>query len=218
MSTIRNPHNLTTLSGSFLFIILALFSLCCENSSKEVKEAKDIADWEGNLDYFRLEGDAIVAGNLTKEIPNNEFLCTERTYQDFEITLKAKLIGQGKNAGIQFWSERIPDHHEVIGFQCDIGSMDSRPIWGSLYDESRRRSFLAHGEADSVRQVLHPNDWNDFTIRGEGNRIQIWLNGYQTVDYIELDTTIVNEGLICLQIHSGPPAEAWYKDVRIREL
>ena len=155
---------------------------------------------------------------MGKEIPNNEFLCTERTYQDFEITLKAKLIGQGKNAGIQFWSKRIPNHHEVIGFQCDIGSMDSRPIWGSLYDESRRRSFLAHGDADSVRQVLRPNDWNDFTIRGVDNRINIWLNGYQTVDYIELDTTIAKEGIICLQIHSGPPAEAWYKDVKISAL
>ena len=69
-----------------------------------------------------------------------------------------------------------------------------------------------------IKKVLKPDDWNEFVIRCEGNRVQISLNGHQTVDYTEPDETIEQRGLIGLQIHGGPPSEAWYKDVRIKEL
>ncbi len=44
------------------------------------------------------------------------------------------------------------------------------------------------------------------------------MNGYQTVDYTEQDDKIARRGIIGVQIHGGKPAEAWYKDVRIKEL
>ena len=37
--------------------------------------------------------------------------------------------------------------------------------------------------------------------------VQIWLNGFQTVDYTE-SSHIPQSGVICLQIHGGAPAEA----------
>lgn len=40
----------------------------------------------------------------------------------------------------------------------------------------------------------------------------------QTVDYTESDDAIEQKGLICVQIHSGPPSEAWYKDLRLTVL
>jgi hypothetical protein len=181
-------------------------------------DGKTLNGWQGNLDWFRVAEGAIVAGSQEKDIPQNEFLCTEKSYENFELKLKAKLVGKGDNAGIQFRSSRIPNHHEMIGFQCDIGVMQDRLIWGSLYDESRRRTFLAHGEKEAVDKAFKKDDWNEFTIRCQGNRIQIWLNDLQTVDYTEKDETIETSGLIGLQIHSGPAAEAMYKDVRIREL
>jgi len=46
----------------------------------------------------------------------------------------------------------------------------------------------------------------------------MWMNGYQTVDYTEEDESIEQLGLIGLQIHGGPPTEAWYKDIRIKVL
>jgi len=66
--------------------------------------------------------------------------------------------------------------------------------------------------------VLKPNDWNEYVIRCEGPRIQIWLNGLKTVDYTEPDEGIERTGVIALQIHGGPPSEAWYKDIELVEL
>ncbi len=181
-------------------------------------DGKTFAGWEGNLKTFRIEKGAIVGGSLKVRIPRNEFLCTKKTYGDFELRLKAKLTGKGNNAGIQFRSKRIPNHHEVIGYQCDMGAAFGRPIWGALYDESRRRKILAEGDKKQLKSALKPNDWNDFVIRCQGGVIQIWINGLRTVNYRETDDSIERSGVIGLQIHGGAPSEASYKDIRIKEL
>ncbi len=181
-------------------------------------DGKTLNGWEGNLKFFRIENGAVVAGNLKEKIPNNEFLCTEKTYKNFELRLKAKLVGEGANAGIQFRTKRIPNHHEVSGFQCDMGFMGKDNIWGSLYDESRRKKFLVVGPQDKVRPAVKLDDWNEFVIRAEGPHIQIWINGVQSVDYMEREAGIDESGIIALQIHGGPPSEASYKDVSIKEL
>jgi len=182
-------------------------------------DGKTLDGWEGNLKMFRVADGAIVAGTQEKRIPNNEFLCTKRRYGDFELRLQAKLEGKGKNAGIQFRSERIPNHHEVIGFQADIGAMkDNELIWGALYDESRRRKFLVVGDQAELKKAVKPDGWNDFVIRCEGTRIQIKVNGYLAVDYVEKDADIADSGIIGVQIHSGEPAEASYRKIRIKEL
>ena len=46
----------------------------------------------------------------------------------------------------------------------------------------------------------------------------MWINGVLMVDYTEPDTAIPQQGLIGLQIHGGPPSEAWYRNLRIEEL
>ena len=90
--------------------------------------------------------------------------------------------------------------------------------WGCLYDESRRKKVLAKADLEAVNKVLKRNDWNEYVIRCEGKRVQLSINGLQTVDYLEPDDSIEQSGVICLQIHGGPPSEAWYKDVSIEEL
>ncbi len=216
-----------TILPGILFIGAAFYISQSYASSREAKlqnsnewqnlfDGKSLAGWEGKKGVFRVEENAIVAGNLKDKIPNNEFLCAKATYRNFELRLKAKLIGEGRNAGIQFRSVRIPNHHEMNGYQCDMGQMGDRSIWGSLYDESRRRKFLAQGDKSKTDEATKKDDWNDFVIRCEGKRIQIWLNEYQTVDFTETDDDIRDTGLIGLQIHDGKPAEAWYKDIRIK--
>ena len=186
-----------------------------ENGFVPIFDGKTFSGWEGDIqNSFRIQEGAIVGGNLRNRIPQNEFLATLKRYTDFELRLQVKLLGEGANAGIQFRTERIPDHHEVIGYQADMGQQ----YWGALYDESRRRKILAGPSSKLVTRILKPNDWNDYVIRAKGNTITLYLNGTKTVDYIEPDATIPQTGRICLQIHSGPPSEAWYRHIRIKDL
>jgi len=181
-------------------------------------DGKTLAGWEGKEGVFRVEGDAITAGSLKENIKQNEFLCTTKNYGDFELRLEAKLIGPGENAGIQFRSERIPSHHEVIGYQCDMGLAGGKSIWGALYDESRRKKFLATGDDEVLKKRVNADDFNEIVIRCEGPHIQLWVNGVQTVDYTEKEGNIARTGKIALQIHGGKPAEASYRRIRIKEL
>jgi hypothetical protein len=178
-------------------------------------DGKTFNGWEGDLKIFRIEEGAIVAGTLDNKIARNEFLCTTRTYGDFELRLKVKLLGgDNANAGIQFRTKRIPNHHEVIGYQADMGV----GWWGALYDESRRNKVLAGPDQAKMKGVVKAGEWNDYVIRAEGKRIQLWINGFQTVDYTEEDPAIDATGVIAVQIHSGPPSQAWYKDITIVDL
>lgn len=199
---------------------LAGLAISGVSRAEEAKEFVDLFDgktltgWEGNLKAFRVEDEAIVAGTMKERIPQNEFLCTTKEYANFELQLEVKLIGDDPNAGIQIRSRRIPNHHEMIGYQADLG----QGYWGALYDESRRKEVLI-GPDDATRQkAVKPKDWNTYRIRCEGRRIQLWLNDIQTVDYTETDESLEQTGLIGLQVHSGPPTEIHYRKIRIKTL
>jgi hypothetical protein len=174
--------------------------------------------WEGDtLKSFRIEDGSIVAGNLQAPIPRNEFLCTTRPYANFVLRLECKLVGPG-NAGIQIRSQRVPNHREVSGYQADMSAGADGGYWGCLYDESRRNRMLAKPEREVIQKALQPDDWNRYEIRCEGPRIRLSVNGVQTVDYTETDGRIPATGIIGLQIHGGPPSEAWYHNITIEQL
>jgi hypothetical protein len=183
-----------------------------EEGFTAIFDGKTLKGWEGNEKMFRVEDGAIVAGTLKDKIPHNEFLCTEKEYENFELRLDVKVVPATGNAGVQFRTKRIPNHHEVSGYQADVGE----GWWGKLYDESRRNKVLA-GDVD-LGDKLKKEDWNAYVIRAEGKRIQLWVNGVQTVDYTEKDDGIDSKGIIGVQIHGGAPAEARYRNIRIKEL
>jgi hypothetical protein len=202
-----------------LIALFAAGSLQAAEPGKAVAlfDGKTFAGWEGDTaKSFRIEDGAIVGGSMKANVPRNEFLCTTRSYTNFVLRLKFKLLGGPKaNAGIQIRSQRVPNHHEVCGYQAD---MADPAWWGSLYDESRRRKVLAKSDMEALNKVLKRDDWNEYVIRCEGKRIRLAINGLQTVDYTEPDDAIPQHGIIGLQIHGGPPSEAWYKDITIEEL
>jgi len=179
-------------------------------------DGKTFAGWEGDTNKtFRIQDGVIVGGSLKEKVPRNEFLCTTRSYTNFVLRVKFKLLGRGANAGIQIRSARVPNHHEVSGYQADMADPS---WWGCLYDESRRRKTLAKSDMNELNKVLKRDNWNQYVIRCEGKHIRLSINGLQTVDYTEPDDAIPQHGIVGLQIHGGPPSEAWYKDITIEEL
>ncbi len=204
----------TSILGLLWLTLLLLVG--CSQSRNEVVlfDGKTFDGWEGPMESFRIKDGSIVAGTLKADIPKNQFLSTKQAFGDFELRLKFKMVGEKVNAGVQFRTKRIPDHHEVIGYQADMGGK----YWGALYDESRRRKVLSGPDLEEVMKVVKHQDWNEYVIRAEGARIQLWLNGMKTVDFTEADETIERSGVVALQVHSGGPMEAWYKDIVLKEL
>ena len=188
------------------------------SKSEPLFDGRTFNGWEGDTQKsFRIEDGAIVGGNLKAPIPRNEFLCTTLPYANFVLRLECQLVGPG-NAGIQIRSQRVPHHHEVSGYQADMSAGADGGYWGCLYDESRRNRMLAKPEREIIQKALKPDDWNRYEIRCEGPRIRLSVNGVQTVDYTETDGKIPATGIIGLQIHGGPPSEAWYRNITIEQL
>ena len=87
---------------SFFPLIVLIVSVPFESPNDQgMKDPKPVAifdgrtfeGWEGDPKIFRIEDNAIVGGSLREKIVRNEFLCTRRSYGDFELRLKVKLLG-----------------------------------------------------------------------------------------------------------------------------
>jgi hypothetical protein len=209
-------------NGSLILLVLGLLSFFgkpadSSTASTPLFDGRTFRGWEGDTSgLWRIREGALVGGSLNKTVLHNDFLCTTRSYANFELTLRWKLVGTGfVNAGVQLRSQRLTNPaYEMIGYQADLGN----GYWGSLYDESRRNKTLVQPDSSLIKRTLRVNDWNDYKIRCEGPRIRIWLNDQPTVDYVETDPAIAQSGLIGLQIHGGGKAEASYKDIKLAEL
>ena len=205
---------------SLAIIFLGLCGFALQNSKKAVPlfDGKTFNGWQGDTKHtWKIENGAIVGGSLGKTVPQNDFLCTARTYDNFILKLKVKLTGTEGfiNSGIQFRSVRAKDPaNEMIGYQADWG----KDYWASLYDESRRNKTVAKPDSAQVLKWIKINHWNDYEVRAEKRRIRLYINGHQTVDYTEPDANIPQSGLIGLQIHGGGKAKVEFKEIFITEL
>ena len=66
--------------------------------------------------------------------------------------------------------------------------------------------------------MVETGQWIAYRIRCEGPRIRIWINGTQTVDYIEQERGIARSGAIGFQSHAHHASETWYRNIRVRRL
>ena len=181
-------------------------------------DGKTFRGWEGDTNNtWHIVENSLVGGDGKSTVPHNEFICTERAFTNFVLRIKFKLTGTNGfvNGGVQVRSKRVPNHFEVSGYQADIGDPS---WWGSLYDEARRNKLLVQSDMAKVNAVLKRGDWNDYEIRCDGKRIQVWLNGLQTVDYTETDDSVEPGGVIALQVHGGGQTEVFYKDIFVEQL
>ena len=183
-----------------------------EEGFVSIFNGKDLGGWEGDTKLWLVE-DGVLVGR-SPGIDYNDFLGTEKTYGNFILRFKIHLLNNDGNTGVQFRSKRMEGSTEMIGYQADAGPT----WWGNLYDESRRRITLVEADPALIDRILEPNDWNDYEVYANEDHIRLLINGETTVDYREEDASIARDGVIATQIHSGPPLEVRFKDIRIKEL
>ena len=156
--------NIRSIGLGWLFIVLSsgnLISTCHSQDSiqepamKPLFDGKSFHGWEGDTkSVWRIEENALTAGSLSQQQEKNDFLATIQSYSDFELTLQWKLEGTEGfvNGGVQFRTKRIPNHHEVSGYQADLGA----GFDGALYDESRRNKILAKPDDATLAKATKP--------------------------------------------------------------
>lgn len=179
-------------------------------------DGKTLTGWDGDTaKTWRVEDGMIVGGDGKTKVPQNEFVATVRSYTNYVLRLKFKLTGTDGfvNSGVQYHSQRIPNHNEMKGYQADIGE----GWFGAIYDESRRNKVMARPDEAAVKKAVKLNEWNDYEIETSGRRTVLKINGVLMVDYTEADESIPQSGRIGLQIHGGGRTEVRFKDIVIEE-
>jgi len=172
----------------------------------------DLAGWEGLPRYWSVKNNAIVGSTLPDGIKLNTFLCSQKSYRDFELKFQVRLIGVKANSGVQIRSRLANrDTLAVFGHQVDMGE----GYWGSIYGEGIG-GMAKMAPQEKVLQVFKKDDFNDFLIRCTGKHVLVRLNGLTTVDD-DFDN-LPSEGIIAWQLHTGPGMEVTFRSIEFKEL
>jgi putative membrane-bound dehydrogenase-like protein len=199
---------------------LALLTLAfCHGQPVSLFDGKTLNGWdipEAERKWWKVEDGKIIGGSMEEKVPLNTFLSHSKTFTDFDLRFKVKLIKKEgfANSGIQVRSLRKADAH-MSGYQVDAGI----GYWGTIWDEHRRNKKIATPvDEAALKAVVKDWDWNDYRILCEGSRIRTWINGVLAIDYNETDPSIPLTGLIGFQAHSGGKFLVEFKDITIEEL
>jgi hypothetical protein len=173
-------------------------------------DGRTLSGWEGDPRLWKVEDGVIVGSTEGVKVTANTFLVyRKKQFGDFILRADVKL--RNHNSGIQFRSEELPDF-VVRGYQADMAEGN---WWGSIYEEKGKRGVMVNGWKGKAEKVVKPNDWNSVEVRCQGDQIQVTVNGLVTA---ELRDSVRTSGVIALQLHTGPPMEVRFRNLRIQEL
>ncbi|HEX9046089.1 MAG TPA: DUF1080 domain-containing protein [Verrucomicrobiae bacterium] len=212
---------------------------------EDLFNGRNLDGWEehsGTAKYTVADG-VLIGESVSGS--GNSFLCTKRTYQNFELELEYK-CDPLLNSGVQVRSEVFPAATNAViggkeykfaadrihGYQCEIDMDAARGrMWtGGIYDEARRGWLVpADGEkgpqgqafSEQGRAASKNGEWNKLYIVANGPTIQTWLNG---VKRAEICDNVTPQGVIALQVHGVGKDEKkvglkiCFRNIRIHEL
>ena len=207
----------------YILMAVALLGVLALEGGNSVRSAesksaffngKDMEGWEGLSQYWSVKDGAIVGNTHPDGLKFNTFLCSKKTYKDFELTFKVKLTGKDwpGNSGVQIRSEVFDrEHLAVKGPQCDM----AEGFWGSLYGEGK--GMMKAAPKDVVaKAVTKKGEFINYYIKCVGKHVTIKLNGETTVD--DDFAKMPDEGIIAWQLHGGKSMEVIFKNIKFKDL
>lgn len=172
---------------------------------------KDLTGWvEVGKEKWTVENGEIVGEAVTKAYG---YLKTAKEYKDFHMSMRFKCVGNG-NSGVFFhvdFKPGTPDVSRGLQFEvdCRIGQHT-----GGIYGDGRGWIVWPSPENELV---VRKGEWNEYTLKVEGNRYVSRLNGVVMVDFTDPNPKSF-DGPIALQLHSGGEGNMRFKDIWIRDL
>jgi hypothetical protein len=146
-------------------------------------------------------------------------LVTEKEFDNFVLQFECKTNGKALNSG--FFFRCIPGQYQN-GYEAQIQN---------AYKDDDRTKPADFGTGAIYRRiparkvVSNDNEWFTMTVVANGKRISTWVNGYQTVDWIDDRKENENprqgfraaKGPISIQGHD-PTTDILFRNIRIAEL
>jgi hypothetical protein len=177
---------------------------------------KDLGSWEGLTAYWTVK-DGVIVGAPPSKKPLDTFLCSTKTYKDFDLKFKVwRKYGKGTTA-VQFRSG-FKDRGQltVEGPYCEIGPPYAAYPPGSLLIEPIATSRSVKAD-EAVSEAYKDAEFNDFRIRCVDKHVTIWVNDVLAIDNNFPD--LPDEGIIAWHFNgTRTPDEVTFKDVVLKDL
>ncbi len=138
------------------------------------------------------------------------YLGTTESFTNFEVKLEFKQEANG-NSGV-FIRSSI-DGTKVSGWQAEVAPPGHNT--GGIY-ESYGRGWLIKPDP-ALDKHLKMGEWNQMTIRANGDTVTTFLNGVQMIQIVD-DKIGAAKGQIALQIHDGGGIKVNWRNIRIKSL
>src|SRR5262245_60512406 len=187
---------------------------------RSIFDGRDLKEWDGNLDVWRLEGNVIVGTSMS----GTPYLIWKGGEPaNFELKAEMKLEGNGLNSGIQYRSVRTGQTGaaSLRGYQADFDFAGR--YTGQLYEQGTPRGIIAWrgqvvraeqgkrprllstlGDPDELKALIKTGDWNQVHIIARGNTLVHIINGRTMSIFIDDDPTMAAaKGVIALQIENA---------------
>ena len=227
-----------------VFVLLALvfargLRAADEAGFESLFDGKTLAGWKGpDMSFWSIEDGAITGAIRRDHAPTmNQYLVWQGgKIDDFDLKLKFRLTGSdtaATNGGFQFRSKLLPDF-DVAGYQVDnnFGQKDWKV---RLYDEFGRHTLAFEGKRTEIdaEGKMHTTDlaldqgardfrldeWHEYHLICRGPHQVLKVNGHTVAEVIDNDPKQQDfAGILALQLHTGPPQKAQFKDIRLKRL
>jgi len=170
-----------------LLACLSLAALCSCSSfsdkSQSIFDGKTLEGWtqRNGTGTYRVEDGSIVG--RTAEGSPNSFLCTDKTYSDFDLSFDVK-VDNGLNSGCQIRSKTKNGFKgRVNGPQVEIEAtgIKNGGEAGYIYGEACG-GWLTPGDKRGKHKHFKDGEWNNYRILAVGPNIKVWINGEQVSD------------------------------------
>ncbi len=178
-------------------------------------DGHSLEDWKasGNPGTFTVEDSVIVADGPRAHL----FYMGDNgppEFRDFAFRAEVRTT-EGANSGIYFHTRYQPESWPSEGFEVQINNS---------YPHDHRRTGSLYGMDDITEAPAPDNEWFTVTIRVEGRRVTVTVNGQTLVDRRVRpaaerpdDNRELSAGTFALQAHD-PDSEVRFRNIRVKTL
>ncbi len=152
-----------------------------ETGWKELINGKDFSDWkpsENKETWSVVDGLYQAVGKRSHLFYQGEYL--QDGFKNFEIDVLVKTYKLA-NSGIYFHTKYQESGWPNNGIEIQVNNSH---IGEGDYIELKRMASL-YGVRNLYKSYSKDDEWMNVKARVESNRVQIWLNGIKTVDYVQ---------------------------------
>ncbi len=213
------------MKSMYLVIVSAILFSCTSKNTNEWQslfDGKTLENWKAaeNEASFRVEEGALICEGPRAHLFYSGDI-NEGDFTNFE--LKAEVMTTpGANSGIYFHTDYQEEGWPSKGYEVQVNNSHKGiddfielKKTGSLY--AIRNIFM---------QFVNDNEWFNLHFIVKGNRVKIFVNGIQTVDYVEPKDAyrtedyagrLLTNGTFAIQCHD-PESRVLYKNIMVKPL